>query len=320
HLTRKAHEMRSGFIRAQKFIKYTKLANDSNKKTPNGSAPSTTTAATTTNIASGSPNAGSGSGQIVFDHVFARYSSDSQLALGDMSFAINPGQHVGIVGRTGSGKTSIVMALFGLLQSERGSITIDSIDISSLDAQTLRAKLSIVPQTPTMLLPGTIRDNLDPLNKCTNEDIKQALAKVGLEQQVDIDMPVTSSTRWSIGELQLLCLARALLQRTDILVLDEATAAIDGLTSRNLHRVIQQEFASCTVITIAHRVESVLHNDLVMVVEDGRICEAGRPADLCSIPNGYFATLVKRSMGTCDVIDGEKTEAMEPATCPPTPP
>ncbi|KAI8318699.1 hypothetical protein GQ54DRAFT_341724 [Martensiomyces pterosporus] len=177
HLTRKAHEMRSSFIRARRFIEYTQLdSGQQNRRKKESEAPCDKEEHQEW------PNEATG-GHIVFERVSARYSKDAKLALNNISFAIQPGQHIGIAGRTGSGKTSIVMALFGLLPLDEGTVTIDGRDISTISAHALHSKLAIVPQSPVhMVLPGTIRTNLDPLSKHSTEEIQKALDTVGLGQ------------------------------------------------------------------------------------------------------------------------------------------
>ncbi|KAJ2849267.1 hypothetical protein J3B02_003817, partial [Coemansia erecta] len=224
-------------------------------------------------------------GAIVFDRVCARYNdktsgidnsdSDSPCStssLDNMSFQVKPGQHVGIVGRTGAGKSSIAMALFGLLRLESGSITIDNIDIRSIPLKTLRSRLSIVPQTP-YLLPGSVRDNIDPYGQYNTEEIYQALQSVGLATKRSISIDNDLPADWSLGQQQLLALSRALLQKSRIIVLDEATASVDSPASQKLHMLIRRHFAHCTVLIIAHRPDVLVDCDLVLNVKDGYISE-----------------------------------------------
>ncbi|KAJ2864918.1 Multidrug resistance-associated protein 5, partial [Coemansia asiatica] len=164
------------------------------------------------------------------------------------------------------------MALFGLLRLESGSITIDNIDIRSIPLKTLRSRLSIVPQTP-YLLPGSVRDNIDPYGQYNTEEIYQALQSVGLATKRSISIDNDLPADWSLGQQQLLALSRALLQKSRIIVLDEATASVDSPASQKLHMLIHRHFAHCTVLIIAHRPDVLVDCDLVLNVKDGYISE-----------------------------------------------
>ncbi|KAJ1870798.1 Canalicular multispecific organic anion transporter 2 [Coemansia sp. RSA 990] len=210
-------------------------------------------------------------GAITFRNVCASYSAtnnnaDCPLGLRNMSFVIRPGQHVGIVGRTGSGKSSIVMALMGLLRPQSGRICIDNIDIAQIPPSTLSKYLSVVPQS-SYTLPGTVRDNLDPFNNHTVDELRRSLSMVNLFTNLD-----TVVDDWSWGQKQLLGISRALLQRdASILILDEATSALDCRQSQLVNRAIRSRCRDRTVITVAHRLESVMDCQLILVVHQGSI-------------------------------------------------
>ncbi|ORX67678.1 multidrug resistance protein ABC transporter family [Linderina pennispora] len=283
HLTHKSYTIRTGFSKSARYIHYSRLKTEQSD------------AAKCEPVGEGWP----ARGQVVFDNVTARYNVDGKRALSGMSFTIRPGQHVSVVGRTGAGKTSIAMALFGLLKPSEGRILIDGVDIGTVDLHALRSRLGVVPQT-SVLLTGTVRDNLDPFRKHADSEIQRCLIAVGMSD-VALDSPVLpNGSGWSVGQQQQICLARALLKRPKVLVLDESTAAIDSGTSNLLHQLIRDEFAGCTVISIAHRVENALGSDMVLVVEDGKICESGTPDNLRHDPESHFAQLVKQSVEKAD--------------------
>ncbi|KAJ2227182.1 hypothetical protein EV180_002573, partial [Coemansia sp. RSA 518] len=231
-------------------------------------------------------------GAIVFENVSASYCTDTdnpQMALHNVSFSIKAGQHVGIVGRTGSGKTSIAMALFGLLSPVRGRILVDGIDMAHVPLSVLHERFGVVPQS-TYVLPGSVRNNIDPHGKHTDDRLQKALRAVGLVHTSLEDMQVGN---WSVGQRQLLALARALVRNVKILVLDEATASMDTESSYTVHKVIRTCFQNCTVITIAHRLESVMDCHSVLVVRDGSICEHGVPAHLAANKSSVFAQMLR---------------------------
>ncbi|KYM83609.1 Sodium leak channel non-selective protein [Atta colombica] len=221
-------------------------------------------------------------GKIEFKAVQMRYREELPLILLDVSFTIKPGEKIGngIVGRTGSGKSSLVVALFRLVEICEGSIKIDGIDISKLELDILRNKLSIIPQDP-VLFSGTVRSNLDPFQHHADHDIWNALEKTQMKEKVslmsgNLDASVGfGGNNLSIGERQLLCLARALLHSTKILILDEATAAVDPETEATVQNTLQNEFADCTVLTIAHRLQTVVACNRILVMSEGKIVEFG---------------------------------------------
>ncbi|PIA12874.1 P-loop containing nucleoside triphosphate hydrolase protein, partial [Coemansia reversa NRRL 1564] len=283
HLIRQTHSLRSSLARAAQYINATlvpqaDIMQPTSMNTVDKCWPSC--------------------GLIVFNRVFACYNnvsndkdahigSLSPMVLRNVSFTIYPGQHIGIVGRTGSGKTSIAMALLGLLPPTSGQILIDNMDITHVPLATLREKLGIVPQS-TYVFPGTVRENLDPWKQYGDNQIRHSLDLVGLN---DININTTNVDTWSAGQRQLLGLARAILKQVRILILDEATAFINAETSQHLHMVIRRCFQNCTVITIAHRIQSVLDCHSVLVVSNGTICESGPPSDLAACAGSAFSQM-----------------------------
>uniref|UniRef100_A0A8C2BW17 ATP-binding cassette, sub-family C (CFTR/MRP), member 9 n=1 Tax=Cyprinus carpio TaxID=7962 RepID=A0A8C2BW17_CYPCA len=208
---------------------------------------------------------------------------------------------VGICGRTGSGKSSLSLAFFNMVDVFEGKIVIDGIDICKLPLQTLRSRLSIILQDP-VLFSGSIRLNLDPERTCTDDRLWEALEIAQLKNMVKalpggLDAVVTEGgENFSVGQRQLFCLARAFVRKSSILIMDEATASIDMATENILQKVVMTAFADRTVVTIAHRVHTILTADLVIVMKRGSIMEYGKPEILMEQEDGLFASFVKADM------------------------
>ncbi|KAH9625396.1 hypothetical protein KSS87_011467, partial [Heliosperma pusillum] len=202
-----------------------------------------------------------------------RYRKDTPLVLRGISCTFEGGDRIGIVGRTGSGKTTLIGALFRLVEPTQGKIIVDGVDISLIGLHDLRSRFGIIPQDPT-LFNGTVRFNLDPLCQHTDEEIWEVLCKCQLRESVQekiqgLDSSVMEDgSNWSMGQRQLFCLGRALLRRSRILVLDEATASIDNTTDLILQKTIRREFYDCTVITVAHRIPTVMDCTKVLAISD----------------------------------------------------
>ncbi|CAL1286917.1 unnamed protein product [Larinioides sclopetarius] len=235
-------------------------------------------------------------GSITFRNYKMRYREGMELVLQGINVDIPPGQKVGVVGRTGAGKSSIALALFRIVEPTEGSILIDGIDISDLGLHDLRSKITIIPQDP-VVFSGKLRLNLDPLEEHSDEDLWRAIEQSHLKNfvlslEAGLDYQVSEGGgNMSVGQRQQLCLARALLKKTKILVLDEATAAVDLETDKLIQNTIRKEFWDCTVITIAHRLYTVLDYDRILVMEKGRIVEDGKPDDLLENPESFFYQL-----------------------------
>ncbi|RDY07057.1 ABC transporter C family member 5, partial [Mucuna pruriens] len=236
-------------------------------------------------------------GTIQLNDLKVRYKENLPVVLHGISCTFPGGKKIGIVGRTGSGKSTLIQALFRLVEPEVGSILIDNINISSIGLHDLRSHLSIIPQDPT-LFEGTIRGNLDPLEEHSDKEIWEALDKSQLgeiirETERKLDMPVLENgDNWSVGQRQLVSLGRALLKQSKILVLDEATASVDTATDNLIQKIIRREFRDCTVCTIAHRIPTVIDSDLVLVLSDGRVAEFDTPSRLLEDKSSMFLKLV----------------------------
>ncbi|XP_015938667.1 ABC transporter C family member 8 [Arachis duranensis] len=242
-------------------------------------------------------------GRIDLQSLEIRYRPNAPIVLKGITCTFKEGSRVGVVGRTGSGKTTLISALFRLVEPSRGNIIIDGIDICSLGLKDLRMKLSIIPQEAT-LFKGSIRTNLDPLGLYSDDEIWKALEKCQLKEAISklpslLDSSVSDEGgNWSLGQRQLFCLGRVLLKRNRILVLDEATASVDSATDAILQRIIREEFAECTVITVAHRVPTVIDSDMVMVLSYGKLLEYDDPSKLMET-NSSFSKLVAEYWASC---------------------
>ena len=205
---------------------------------------------------------------------------------------------MGIVGRTGAGKSSLISILFRLVEPD-GDVIIDNLDTQMLGLHELREKISIIPQDP-VLFSGSIRRNLDPFHQYADDQLWAALKDANLNKLVDSSAKLESvvtegGSNLSVGERQLLCLARALLKQNKILVLDEATANVDLETDELIQRTIKTKFAMCTVLTVAHRLNTIIDMDKVLVLDAGRVVEFDEPYLLLQGRTGLFHSMVKQT-------------------------
>ncbi|XP_017767068.1 PREDICTED: ATP-binding cassette sub-family C member Sur [Eufriesea mexicana] len=236
-------------------------------------------------------------GEIIFENVSLRYVSQREPVISNLTLRIPAGQKIGICGRTGSGKSSTVMALFRLLDITHGRISIDGIDVRQVPLEVLRSRLSAIPQD-VIMFSGTIRENLDPLSEHVDEELWTALEVAQIKDTVashpeGLNFEVKEGgENFSSGQLQLLCMARAILRKSSIVVLDEATSALDAVTEKSLLKAVSTAFRNKTVIAIAHRVSALLGCDRVIVFHDGKIVEDGSPVDLAQRQGGFFANML----------------------------
>lgn len=246
------------------------------------------------------------SGSIEFCDVDMRYRENLPLALNNLNIKIRSGEKIGVVGRTGAGKSTIYQLLLGFVDPVRGSIVIDGMDISKLGLHDLRESVAIIPQEPT-LFHGTVRTNLDPLERYSDETLIQALAQVGLssdaEQQashsaapLDLQSKITGGgANLSTGQRQLLSLARALVRKTKIVLIDEATASVDYQMDLKIQNILRGSLQDCTVVAIAHRISTIIGYDRVIVMGSGKVMEFDDPLTLWRRSDSEFRKLCDHS-------------------------
>ncbi|KAL0031798.1 hypothetical protein WJX79_007928 [Trebouxia sp. C0005] len=236
-------------------------------------------------------------GAISYNNVVMKYRPELEPVLKGVSFEVAAGEKVGIVGRTGSGKSSLIVTLFRIVETDGGSITLDGLDLQSMGLNDVRGRIAAIPQDP-VLFSGSVRSNLDPYSRYEDHEIWDALSHVALKEVVSELLDglgarvAEGGDNFSMGQRQLLCVARALLRKPRVLVADEATASVDGETDALIQRTIRANFKDSTVLTIAHRLNTILDSTKVLVMEDGRVKEYDSPANLMQIPNGTFRAMV----------------------------
>ncbi|KAF9933077.1 hypothetical protein FBU30_006578 [Linnemannia zychae] len=277
------------------------------------------------------PNAG----HVEFRNYSTRYREGLDLVIKNISFEVKPAEKIGIVGRTGAGKSSLTLALFRIIEAanshwakashnekdkdsdptkedaivdlekinveeDGGSIWIDGVDISTVGLKYLRQHLAIIPQDPTLFV-GTVRENLDPFDELTDADLWEALERAHLKEHISslaggLSFKVSQNgDNFSVGQRSLICLARALLRKTKVLILDEATAAVDVETDELIQKTIRKEFKDRTILTIAHRIKTVMDSDKILVLEKGRVEEYESPQTLLQRPDSLFYSLAQQA-------------------------
>ncbi|KAG4077224.1 hypothetical protein HA402_005279 [Bradysia odoriphaga] len=253
-------------------------------------------------------------GVVKFENFQVRYREGLDLVLKGINFSVKSQEKIGIVGRTGAGKSSLTLALFRIIESAEGRIIIDDIDISKIGLHSLRARLTIIPQDPA-LFSGSLRMNIDPFQTYTDDEIWIALEQShlkgfvkGLSEGLNYKI-AESGENLSVGQRQLVCLARALLRKTKVLILDEATAAIDIETDELIQKTIRSQFSDCTILTIAHRLNTIMDSDRVIVLDHGEIAEYDTPSALLNNKDSIFYGMAKdlgiTSVGNAAIIEEE---------------
>ncbi|XP_074964157.1 ATP-binding cassette sub-family C member 2 isoform X2 [Phalacrocorax aristotelis] len=279
-LVRTSSELETNIVAVERVHEYTKVKNEApwvTEKRPPRGWPS--------------------KGEIQFVDLQVRYRPELELVLQGITCNIGSTEKVGVVGRTGAGKSSLSNCLFRVLEAAGGTIIIDEVDIATIGLHDLRQKLTIIPQDP-VLFTGTLRMNLDPFDQYTDEEVWKALELAHLKTYVQelpeglLHLVSEGGENLSVGQRQLVCLARALLRKAKILILDEATAAVDLETDHLIQTTIRREFAACTVLTIAHRLHTIMDSNRVMVLQAGRIMEYDSPEELLK-KQGIFSAMAK---------------------------
>ena len=239
-------------------------------------------------------------GKIRFENYSVKYRPNTEIVLKNLNFSINGNEKIGIVGRTGSGKSTICLCLFRILEPFKGKIYIDDEDITTIGLNLLRTNITIIPQDPC-LMEGTLKYNIDPFNKISNEKIITILKKIGFEYTESDDKILDrkieqNGTNLSVGEKQLICICRAILRKSKIVVMDEATANIDMTTEEKIQKAIQYVLDDSTVITVAHRIKTIINYDKILVLNNGEIAEFDTPNNLLNNENSLFYQLYSKSI------------------------
>ena len=240
-------------------------------------------------------------GEILFENYNVKYRNDLDIVLKNINFHLKPGEHLGVVGRTGSGKSTITLCLFRILEAFSGKIYIDGVDISKVGLKKLRESITIIPQDST-LMNGTLRYNIDPIGAYTDKEIIHVMKKIGFDYIISynkdgLDQIISENgSNLSIGEKQLICITRAILRKSKIIILDEATASIDYKTEEIIQKALNELLSKSTMISIAHRIKTVMNADKILVLENGKIIEFDTPQNLLSNKNSYFYDFYSKSL------------------------
>ncbi|RZC37765.1 ABC tran and/or MMR HSR1 domain containing protein [Asbolus verrucosus] len=239
-------------------------------------------------------------GQVLFKNVYLKYIPEDPPVLKNLNIHIKAGEKIGIVGRTGAGKSSLIAALFRLTKIE-GAIELDGVNTQFIGLNDLRSNISIIPQEP-VLFSNTVRYNLDPFEKCDDKTLWEALENVELKDAIDdLDQRVNEGgSNFSAGQRQLVCLARAIVRNNKVLVMDEATANVDPTTDALIQATIRRNFKDCTVLTIAHRLNTIMDSDKVLVMDAGQAVEFDHPHQLLQNEEGYFSKMLKQTGPTLE--------------------
>lgn len=239
-------------------------------------------------------------GEVVFKELSFKYRDDLPTVLDRVSLEVAANDRVGICGRTGSGKSTAMLALYRIANPSGGRIEIDGVDTRAVPLKRLRSSLSIIPQE-SFVFSGSIRENLDPFAQYSDEEVWDALRKVNMREYVDgldgrLQAKVAEGgSNMSLGQRQLICIARVLLRRSKIVLLDEATAAIDTATDTEIQKVLRENFNDCTLLVIAHRLDTISDSSKVLVLRQGRVAEYDDPAKLSADPNGIYSAMVRKA-------------------------
>ena len=256
--------------------------------------------APTKNVADSKLNNWPDKGKIEFINFSVKYRPDTEIVLKNINFLIQGKEKIGIVGRTGSGKSTITLCLFRILEATEGKILIDDVDISTLGLEILRNNLTIIPQDPA-LMEGSLRYNIDPLDKSEDNEIIKVMQKIGFDYIIKrnkdgLNQEISEGgSNLSVGEKQLICITRAILRKSKIIVMDEATASIDYKTEEIIQKAIADLLNDSTFITIAHRIKTILNYDKILTLDNGKIVDFDTPKNLLNDKNSLFYELYSKS-------------------------
>jgi ATP-binding cassette, subfamily C (CFTR/MRP), member 1 len=236
-------------------------------------------------------------GNIQFNNFSLRYRPETELVLKNLTFSIKNKEKIGVIGRTGAGKSTLWLALWRIIEANGGSISIDGVDIASMGLEQLRTHITVIPQDPT-LFTGTLRFNLDPEGIHSDEELRELTSQAALDKLIDrdekgLDQQIEENGQnLSSGEKQLLWIWRAILRCNKIVLMDEATANIDIKTEQTIQQLILEKFKEATVLTIAHRLNTIMHSDRVLVMQKGEVAEFDSPQNLLDRPESIFKDYV----------------------------
>ncbi|KAL6725064.1 hypothetical protein Aduo_019884 [Ancylostoma duodenale] len=282
-IMRQSAELQNGMVSVERIVQYTELESEHDD-----------------NLSLEAPKAWPTEGHITIKNMYMKYDEDGDYVLKNVSLDIKPKEKIGIVGRTGAGKSSLLRALFRLTPPSSGSVMIDGVDTATLPLKVLRRGIAIIPQEPVLFI-GSLRRNLDPFNQYSDEELWRVIDQVELKPVVmELAGGLEASmheggANFSVGQRQLVCLARALLRNSRILVIDEATANVDPRTDALIQRTIRESFSHATVLTIAHRLNTIMDSSRVLVLKDGEVAEFGPAYELLQKRDGILKSLVEET-------------------------
>jgi ABC-type multidrug transport system fused ATPase/permease subunit len=279
-------------VAVERLREYSHLPREADWETESGAAP---------------PAGWPARGEVRVEGVTARHREDLPPALEGLSLTIRPGQKVGVVGRTGAGKSTLASVLLRVVEPGEGRVLLDGLDTRAVGLQQLRSSVTIVPQD-SVVFSGSLRFNLDPWGEAGRPELEAALGRIGLEMPLDTQL-AEGGANLSLGQRQMVCLGRAVIRRSTLLVLDEATSSLDGEADRRIGQLLKTEFADCSVLTIAHRLSTVLEGDWVCVMDRGRLVEEGKPGELLARHTSslhQLASMAGLLPGTPDKAGGSK--------------
>lgn len=278
-------DLEQKFTSVERILEYCRLPQEAATSLPNDAA-----------LGTSWPSAGA----LEYKNVTMRYRPELEPALRGLSFAVGAGEKLGVVGRTGSGKSSIIVTLLRMTEVESGTVLIDGKNLRDLGLHFLRQRLAMIPQEPVLFGKTNLRKNLDPFGEHKDEAISEALTRVQMDSREALPKGLDTEVEeggapFSVGQRQLLCLARAVLRRSRIILLDEATASVDNETDALIQRTIRETFAASTVVCIAHRIRTILDSDKILVMGAGVCQELGPPQQLLARKGSEFRKLAMES-------------------------